>query len=145
MEVPNWDLQDELMNEMEDFPFLDADRLANLRSTGSTLSEVLKAAELEQGDWLDEITCERFGGCGWPEDLTPVQILCLRIRFDWAKAVLKGLRHCDFPQVPENVALDLVTIAWTVGGFVHSHDNFLQNHLLDMLSDSCELMGDPGA
>lgn len=139
-------VEDELEDMMRDLPQVSPSQMASLRSTGQLLGGFLQETDWQREELIERSIVERYDGAAWPEDLSPLVLLCLRMRFDWAFAVLDGIRHCGLPKPRAGLALRLLVASWDHGGFEHSHAGFLQTYYRGLLDDNLPLVPiDPGS
>jgi len=143
MKPPKWQEFADTLEEMaEDLPQPSEAQMANLRSTGQNLSAVLKAADWQHEERIEAALLERYLGVSWDPDLPPTLLLCLKLRFEWAQAVLDGIRQYGLGQPPDDLPYQLLVSSWDQAGFEYSHENFLQNYHLALLDEI--LPSDPG-
>jgi hypothetical protein len=132
-----WDEVEESLVGMEgDLPPLAVEALANLKSTHQGLSAVLQAADWQYGERIEALISERYYGGLWEEEISPVILLCLQMRLEWAMTTVDGLRVCGkFGKLPRDLAYHLLVCAWDDGGFSYTHESFLQKHHLSLLGE----------
>lgn len=128
-----WDRHYEALRAWEEgMPQLTGSELVNLLATGERLPAMLFGADDQGREWLDTLILLRASGAPWPE-LTPLQKVLTRERFEWAFAVLETMRSCRIPISGDFDPRVLLTEGWDTSGAAYTHEDFLRRYLPELL------------
>ena len=120
-------LEDRLDDMQEGLCYPTAEQVRRLDSMPQGLRQLLKDGDQHHAEALRDIFRRRFEGVyEWDPEMAQELSLCLRLRFEWAHAVLAAIRGAGIPPFPPQVLLHLLTAAWEDTGLAYTHEGCLE-------------------